>query len=153
MSLTARPDPREVIEGIRSTLVTYILPSLEGEAAEIARNRLQSAVALLAWLAAHWDGQAQALAQEVTALEAALAEGAAVLRDAGRPDEAERLKALAAAREPSLLLSDLRRRSDALQEGLLELAKLALVEEVAGLEPVRERVAEELTALVRRRLA
>ncbi len=154
MSLTGNPTPQQVLEGIRSSLRNEVLPALQGEQAAVARNRLTMALTMLAWVAAHWDGSAALLVEEIQALEALLGESDAPLEDAGFGEAAARMREIVGDKRGSLLLSDLIKRSDALQEGLLDLARIVTSDGCPQpLSSLRERVCAELTAFNRRRLA
>jgi hypothetical protein len=153
MPLTARPNLGELAERVRAALVSDVLPAL-GPDADIARNQLGSVLSLLSWLSAHWDNQAQLLTEEIEGLERLLLQSEVALREAGLGAEAESIRDVLARRETRVVMTALIRRSDELQEGLLEVARLVLGEEApASLHELREPVILELNALVRRRVA
>jgi len=151
MSLTGEPTPRQILEGIRSSLRNEVLPALQGEQAAVARNRLTMALTMLTWVGERWDSGAFLLVEEAESLQRLLEESVEPLAAAGYGDLARSLGALAASIRGSLLLSDLRARSDALQGGLFELARIVTADSCpSSLAQLGERVFAELSALTRR---
>jgi hypothetical protein len=153
--MDSRPPPGDLLAGVMHSLQSKVLPALDDP---VTREQVSSVVGILGYLRQHWDTAVRDLAEEVDGIERLLADAAAPLRDAGHGEAGERLARLAAERTDDLAYSALAARSEALQEGLVEL--LMLVERAAEggagdgpLAALRPRVLDELVALNRRRLA
>jgi hypothetical protein len=78
-----RPNGQELLRGVQSSLITYVLPELQ---TEYARTELMLAHVLLGIVAGEWDGAAQQLIDDNAALRELAHRGSDVL-DADLADE------------------------------------------------------------------
>ncbi len=148
-----RPNSVEILQGIQGTLMTYVQPEVQGD---YARTELMLVNMLLGIVANAWDGAAQALVDDNTALRGLVGEAAKVLRS--QPvDEAKELAddlaALATETDTSVRISELSAANDRLRDSVARLGVLlhgsAIQEHVELRTRVIEHLQDELDTLPR----
>lgn len=106
-----RPNSEELLRGVQSSLITYVLPELQ---TEYAKTELMLAHVLLGIVAGEWDSAAQQLIDDNAALRELAHRGSDVL---GTPLAGE-LRSLAAESDHSLRLSELSLANDRLRDAI-----------------------------------
>ncbi|MEX1254427.1 MAG: hypothetical protein WEE64_08805 [Dehalococcoidia bacterium] len=135
-----RPNGQEVLRGVQSALATYILPEVQ---TAYARTELMAMLALLGMTAEEWDGAAQRLVDDNTALRALARRAADVVDDEALVSD---LRALAGQHETSVRISELSSANAALREALSRLAPLLEGAEAPALRDLRAALIEHLRA-------
>lgn len=106
-----RPNSQELLRGVQSSLITYVLPELQ---TEYARTELMLAHLLLGIVAGEWDGAAQQLIDDNAALRELAHRGS---ESAGEPLATD-LRTLSAETDHSLRLSELSACNDRLRDAI-----------------------------------
>jgi len=141
-----RPNGEELLRGVQSALATYVLPEVQSAHAQL---ELVLAQALLGIAAAEWDGAAQRLVEENTALRGLARRGAEVLGAAGAvgPEAAalaDELRSLADETDRSVRLSDLSAAYGRLRAALGRFCVLAGRADAPAVREARAAVIAEL---------
>lgn len=139
-----RPNGDEVLRGVQSSLLTYILPELQ---TAYARTELTIVQALLGIVAGEWDGAAQRLVDDNRSLRELARRGAEAL--ASQDDAAEladEVRSLAEETDPSLRLSDLSAANGRLRDALGRLGAHLEGAEAPALRELRAALIERLRA-------
>jgi hypothetical protein len=146
-----RPNSVEIIQGIQGTLMTYVQPVIQDNHVQ---TELMLVNLLLGIVANDWDGAAQGLVDDNTALRTLVGDAAAVLKSKpldGAGELSSELEQLAAETETSVRISDLSAANDRLRDGVSRLGALlqgnATQEHVELRARVIERLQQELQAL------
>ena len=135
-----RPNAEEVLRGVQSSLLTYILPELQ---TEYARTEVMLVSALLGIVAAQADGAAQRLVDDNASLRELAGRGAiALARDPARAELAEALGSLANGSDASVRLSELSAANGQLRAAIAQLG--AAAQENASLAGLRQEVLDSL---------
>ena len=148
-----RPNSVEILQGIQGTLMTYVQPEVQGD---YARTELMLVNMLLGIVANAWDGAAQALVDDNTALRDLVGEAARVLElhpVNGAGELADDLAALALENDTSVRISELSAANDRLRHGVallgVVLQGVAIQEHVELRANVIEHLLDELDTLPR----
>ena len=148
-----RPNSVEILQGIQGTLVTYVQPEVQGD---YARTELMLVNMLLGIVANAWDGAAQALVDDNTALRDLVGEAATVLGSQpldGAKELVDDLAALATETDASVRIGDLSAANDRLRDAVARLGVLlqgsAIQEHVELRANVIEHLQDELDTLPR----
>ena len=148
-----RPNSVEILQGIQGTLMTYVQPEVQGD---YARTELMLVNMLLGIVANAWDGAAQALVEDNTALRGLVGEAAKVLEFHpvnGAGELVDELAALAVEIDMSVGISELSAANDRLRDAVARLGVLlqgsAIQEHVELRANVIEHLQDELDRLPR----
>jgi len=136
-----------VLNGLARTLLMELLPQVKGG---YAAQTLQLSGALTMMIAQEFDRAAARLVEENAALEALFTGAAAALAD--DPARRGELTALAAARQPSLLVSLLQVRNRTLRGALVRLHAHVEGQDTPPARELDARIWAELAASTQRRL-
>lgn len=132
-----RPNSEELLRGVQSSLITYVLPELQSE---YARTELMLAHVLLGIVAGEWEGAAQQLIDDNAALRDLAARAAAVT---GAPI-ADELRSLSSEADATLRLSELSSANDRLRDAIGRLGVALQDADAAPLRELRAAVIERL---------
>ena len=135
-----RPNAEEVLRGVQSSLVNYVLPEVQ---TEYARTEVMLVSALLGIVAAQCDGAAQRLVDDNASLRELAGRGGEAL--AGEPahaELAEALGSLANGSDASVRLSELSAANGQLRAAIAQLG--AAAQENASLAGLRQEVLDSL---------
>ena len=140
------PSVPTVLNGLARTLLMELLPQVGGG---YAAQTLQLSGALAMMIAQEFDRAAARLVEENAALEALFADAGGAVGDAALRAE---LAALAAARDPSLLVSALQARNRALRGALVRLHAHVEAADTPAARELDARIWAELARSTERRL-
>lgn len=136
------PNGREILQGVQSTLATYVLPEVQSG---YARTEIMLVQALLGIVANEWDGAAQRLVDENAAMRMLAARGAEALREVDTA-LAEELRMLATGSDASVRISDLSTAHEKLREAIGRAAVVIENSDSPALEALRGDVIQLLRA-------
>jgi len=135
-----RPNAEEVLRGVQSSLLTYVLPEVQ---TEYARTEVMLVSALLGIVAAQCDGAAQRLADDNASLRELAGRGAQALAgDPAHAELAEALGSLTNGSDASVRLSELSAANGQLRAAIAQLG--AAAQENASLAGLRQEVLDSL---------
>ena len=135
-----RPNAEEVLRGVQSSLLTYVLPEVQ---TEYARTEVMLVSALLGIVAAQSDGAAQRLADDNASLRELAGRGAQALAgDPAHAELAEALGSLANGSDASVRLSELSAANGQLRAAIAQLG--AAAQDNASLAGLRQEVLDSL---------
>lgn len=139
-----RPNGEEVLRGVQSSLMTYVLPELQSQ---YAQTELMVVLALLGIVAGQWDSAAQRLVDDNAALRELAGRGAQAL--AGAPEHAEladALRPLAQGVDASVRLAELSATNGQLRAALARLGAAGQDSDAPALRELRAAVIDHLRA-------
>ncbi|MGB2695792.1 MAG: hypothetical protein WBD55_11490 [Dehalococcoidia bacterium] len=136
-----RPNSEEILRGVQTSLLTYILPEVQRA---YARTELMVVLSLLGIVAGEWDGAAQRLVDNNAALRDLARRGIDALgADHALADE---LRSLANEADPSLRIGDLAAANGRLRTSLAGLATHLAESDASDASAVRAAIIAHLRA-------